>query len=95
MFIPPRLIKIEHFAGLKIEITHCGEMKRKYRVCNVTRRPAQTQSLVIQWVLSMGVKFVMSFGVKLVLLFGVHLMLSLGVKLVLSFVIQLMLLFDV
>lgn len=32
--------------GLKIEITHCGTMKRKYRVCNVTRRPAQMQSLV-------------------------------------------------
>lgn len=31
-------------AGLKVEITHCGTMKRKYRVCNVTRRPAQTQS---------------------------------------------------
>lgn len=30
--------------GLKIEITHCGTMKRKYRVCNVTRRPAQMQS---------------------------------------------------
>ena len=30
--------------GLKVEITHCGHMKRKYRVCNVTRRPAQTQS---------------------------------------------------
>ena len=32
--------------GLKIEITHCGQMRRKYRVCNVTRRPAQTQTLV-------------------------------------------------
>ena len=30
--------------SLKIEITHCGAMKRKYRVCNVTRRPAQMQS---------------------------------------------------
>lgn len=30
--------------GLKIEITHCGAMKRKYRVCNVTRKPAQMQS---------------------------------------------------
>uniref|UniRef100_A0A8C3LK54 Argonaute RISC catalytic component 2 n=2 Tax=Chrysolophus pictus TaxID=9089 RepID=A0A8C3LK54_CHRPC len=27
--------------GLKVEITHCGQMKRKYRVCNVTRRPAR------------------------------------------------------
>jgi eukaryotic translation initiation factor 2C len=32
--------------GLKIEITHCGNMRRKYRVCNVTRRPAQTQTYV-------------------------------------------------
>lgn len=30
--------------GLKVEITHAGAMRRKYRVCNVTRRPAQTQS---------------------------------------------------
>lgn len=30
--------------GLKIEITHCGTMRRKYRVCNVTRRPSQMQS---------------------------------------------------
>ncbi|KFD52616.1 hypothetical protein M514_06463 [Trichuris suis] len=30
--------------GLKCEITHCGTMRRKYRVCNVTRRPAQTQT---------------------------------------------------
>ena len=29
--------------GLKVEITHCGQMKRKYRVCNVTRRPASQQ----------------------------------------------------
>lgn len=34
--------------GLKIEITHCGQMKRKYRVCNVTRRPAQMQSFPLQ-----------------------------------------------
>jgi len=32
--------------GLKVEITHAGAMRRKYRVCNVTRRPAQTQSYV-------------------------------------------------
>ncbi|KRZ04635.1 Protein argonaute-2 [Trichinella zimbabwensis] len=30
--------------GLKVEITHCGQMRRRYRVCNVTRRPAQTQT---------------------------------------------------
>ncbi|KAK4336897.1 hypothetical protein RND71_043462 [Anisodus tanguticus] len=34
--------------GLKIEITHCGTMKRKYRVCNVTRRPALLQSFPLQ-----------------------------------------------
>ncbi|EGT49576.1 hypothetical protein CAEBREN_20222 [Caenorhabditis brenneri] len=34
--------------GLKIEITHCGAMKRKYRACNVTRRPAQTQTFPLQ-----------------------------------------------
>ncbi|TGZ63182.1 hypothetical protein CRM22_007061 [Opisthorchis felineus] len=34
--------------GLKVEITHCGTMRRKYRVCNVTRRPAHTQSFPLQ-----------------------------------------------
>lgn len=34
--------------GLKIEITHCGSMRRKYRVCNVTRRSAQLQSFPLQ-----------------------------------------------
>ncbi|XP_034253779.1 protein argonaute-2 isoform X2 [Thrips palmi] len=34
--------------GLKIEITHCGTMRRKYRVCNVTRRPSQMQSFPLQ-----------------------------------------------
>nr|AIY24302.1 Argonaute 1 [Laodelphax striatellus] len=34
--------------GLKIEITHCGTTRRKYRVCNVTRRPAQMQSFPLQ-----------------------------------------------
>ena len=33
---------------LKIEINHCGQMRRKYRVCNVTRRPAQMQSFPLQ-----------------------------------------------
>ena len=28
--------------GLNVEITHCGSMKRKYRVINVTKLPAQT-----------------------------------------------------
>jgi len=30
--------------GLKIEVTHSGEIRRKYRVCNVTKKPAQLQS---------------------------------------------------
>uniref|UniRef100_A0A0N4Z625 Protein argonaute-1 n=1 Tax=Parastrongyloides trichosuri TaxID=131310 RepID=A0A0N4Z625_PARTI len=30
--------------GLKVEINHCGTMRRKYRVCNVTRKPANTQT---------------------------------------------------
>jgi eukaryotic translation initiation factor 2C len=34
--------------GLKIEITHCGQMKRKYRVCNVTKRPAHQQTFPLQ-----------------------------------------------
>lgn len=33
--------------GLKVEVTHCGQMKRKYRVCNVTRRPASHQTWVV------------------------------------------------
>lgn len=33
-------------AGLKVEVTHCGTMRRKYRVCNVTRRPASLQTYV-------------------------------------------------
>lgn len=36
------------FLGLKVEITHCGQMKRKYRVCNVTRRPASQQVFSVQ-----------------------------------------------
>lgn len=36
------------FPGLKVEVTHCGQMKRKYRVCNVTRRPASHQTYVYQ-----------------------------------------------
>uniref|UniRef100_UPI00358DE5BC protein argonaute-2-like isoform X2 n=1 Tax=Myxine glutinosa TaxID=7769 RepID=UPI00358DE5BC len=34
--------------GLKVEITHCGQMKRKYRVCNVTRKPASHQTFPLQ-----------------------------------------------
>ncbi|KAL5236624.1 hypothetical protein ACI65C_004034 [Semiaphis heraclei] len=30
--------------GLKVEVTHCGERRRKYRVCNVTKKPVQIQS---------------------------------------------------
>uniref|UniRef100_A0A673I8S1 Argonaute RISC catalytic component 3a n=1 Tax=Sinocyclocheilus rhinocerous TaxID=307959 RepID=A0A673I8S1_9TELE len=34
--------------GLKMEVTHCGTMRRKYRVCNVTRRPASHQTFPLQ-----------------------------------------------
>uniref|UniRef100_A0AAY4E5W3 Protein argonaute-1 n=1 Tax=Denticeps clupeoides TaxID=299321 RepID=A0AAY4E5W3_9TELE len=34
--------------GLKVEVTHCGTMRRKYRVCNVTRRPASQQTFPLQ-----------------------------------------------
>ncbi|PAA61921.1 hypothetical protein BOX15_Mlig021460g1 [Macrostomum lignano] len=34
--------------GLKIEITHGGQMRRKYRVCNVTRKPASAQTFPLQ-----------------------------------------------
>jgi eukaryotic translation initiation factor 2C len=34
--------------GLKIEINHCGQMRRKYRVFNVTRRAAQHQTFPLQ-----------------------------------------------
>ncbi|XP_039253846.2 protein argonaute-2-like [Styela clava] len=34
--------------GLKVEITHCGSAKRKYRVCNVTRRAASHQTFPLQ-----------------------------------------------
>ena len=33
--------------GLKIESIHCGQ-RRKYRVCNVTRRPARMQCFPLQ-----------------------------------------------
>jgi len=29
--------------GLKIEVTHCGKMRRKYKVCNITSKSAKTQ----------------------------------------------------
>ena len=32
------------YTGLKVEVTHAGPVKRKYRVCNVTRRPASAQT---------------------------------------------------
>ncbi|CAG5889943.1 unnamed protein product [Menidia menidia] len=34
--------------GLKVEVTHCGSMRRKYRVCNVTRRPSSLQTFPLQ-----------------------------------------------
>ncbi|CAB1333518.1 unnamed protein product, partial [Coregonus sp. 'balchen'] len=36
------------FMCLKVEVTHCGTMRRKYRVCNVTRRPASHQTFPLQ-----------------------------------------------
>ncbi|KAL3117936.1 hypothetical protein niasHT_005179 [Heterodera trifolii] len=45
---PQRTRFTKEIRGLKIEITHCGNMKRKYRVSNVTRRPAQTQTFPLQ-----------------------------------------------
>ncbi|KAF7632951.1 hypothetical protein Mgra_00007654 [Meloidogyne graminicola] len=41
---PQRIRFTKEIRGLKIEINHCGQMRRKYRVCNVTRKPAQTQT---------------------------------------------------
>ena len=32
--------------GLKVEVTHTDPIRRKYRVCNVTRRPASAQTYV-------------------------------------------------
>lgn len=40
----PALTSSVCVSGLKVEVTHCGQMKRKYRVCNVTRRPASHQT---------------------------------------------------
>lgn len=37
-------VRVRMLTGLKVEVTHCGQMKRKYRVCNVTRRPASHQT---------------------------------------------------
>ena len=34
--------------NLKVEVTHCGQMRRKYRVCEVTRKPAQLQTFPLQ-----------------------------------------------
>lgn len=30
--------------GLKVEVTHCGEIRRKYKVIDVTRKSAQFQT---------------------------------------------------
>ncbi|OUC44492.1 PAZ domain protein, partial [Trichinella nativa] len=40
--------RIKFTKEVKVEITHCGQMRRRYRVCNVTRRPAQTQTFPLQ-----------------------------------------------
>ncbi|XP_026819292.1 protein argonaute-2-like [Rhopalosiphum maidis] len=34
--------------GLKVEVTHCGEIRRKYRVIDVTRKSAQFQTFPLQ-----------------------------------------------
>ncbi|EFP06481.1 hypothetical protein CRE_08398 [Caenorhabditis remanei] len=35
---------VKEVKHLKVEITHCGAIKRRYRVINVSRRPATTQT---------------------------------------------------
>ncbi|XP_054978744.1 protein argonaute-2-like [Sorex araneus] len=34
--------------GLKVEVTHSGQIKRKYRVCSVTRQTARHQTFLLQ-----------------------------------------------
>ncbi|CAH1733328.1 unnamed protein product [Aphis gossypii] len=34
--------------GFKIEVTHCGKMRRKYKVCNVTSKSAKTLTFPLQ-----------------------------------------------
>ena len=39
-----RVLFSKEIKGLKIEISHCGSAKRKYRVSNVTKRSAHQQT---------------------------------------------------
>lgn len=39
-----RVKLINEIKGLKIEVTHSGEMRRKYRISSITKRPAQMQT---------------------------------------------------
>jgi eukaryotic translation initiation factor 2C len=41
-----RLRFAKEIKGLKVEVTHTGPIRRKYRVCNVTRRPASAQTYI-------------------------------------------------
>ena len=41
-------VRFTKIKGLKVEVTHCGQTKRKHRVCNVTRRPASHQTFPLQ-----------------------------------------------
>nr|CAD7588201.1 unnamed protein product [Timema genevievae] len=43
-----RIKFMKEIKGLKIVINHCGPTKRKYKVINVTRRPAQLQCFPLQ-----------------------------------------------
>lgn len=43
-----RLRFAKEIKGLKVEVTHTGPIRRKYRVCNVTRRPASAQTFPLQ-----------------------------------------------
>uniref|UniRef100_S4RV61 PAZ domain-containing protein n=1 Tax=Petromyzon marinus TaxID=7757 RepID=S4RV61_PETMA len=43
-----RVAFTKEITGLKVEITHCGQMKRKYRVCSVSRKSASHQTFPLQ-----------------------------------------------
>lgn len=45
---PDQTQPFTHSIHSQVEITHCGTMRRKYRVCNVTRRAASTQTFPLQ-----------------------------------------------
>ncbi|KAL7672844.1 hypothetical protein ACOME3_007724 [Neoechinorhynchus agilis] len=43
-----RLRLTKECKGLRIEVTHCGGIRRKYRICNITRKTAQTQTFPLK-----------------------------------------------